>query len=188
MRRTKYRLCFEASHSQSPRQSPNCARNNGAMKKKHANFIVPETNDQRPSTQKKCHSKYGDGGKDFKEMSNKQYQYSVMMELQVLKRNQNRILAILENQETSTSEQTLEPPEPLDTMEEFDIEEEKLKAHDKRVIKRKMIKQIGGKDIRQAIRLALDSMMSRRLQSKFSKSGLQKKRKFKGTYHYKCLE
>jgi len=142
-------------------------------------------------SQSNLRSKYGDGGKSFKEMPNKQFQYSVMMEMQTIRRNQDRILQFLEDQQC-TSDKTgfgTEVPEPLNTMAEFMKEEAELEGSErKRRAKRMIIQQAGGKCTRDAVRKALDVMMTRKLQSKFSKDGLQKKKKFTGTQHQKCME
>ncbi|XP_066911794.1 uncharacterized protein [Clytia hemisphaerica] len=73
-------------------------------------------------------------------------------------------------------------------MEEFNVAETALqKSSKKRRAKRRQLKRIGGKDTRTAVRLALDAMMSKGLQSKFSKEGTSKMRKFIDTEHYNCL-
>eukprot|EP00111_Clytia_hemisphaerica_P012371 TCONS_00036341-protein len=74
-------------------------------------------------------------------------------------------------------------------MAEFMKEEAELEGSErKRRAKRMIIQQAGGKCTRDAVRKALDVMMTRKLQSKFSKDGLQKKKKFTGTQHQKCME
>eukprot|EP00111_Clytia_hemisphaerica_P010279 TCONS_00030069-protein len=124
-------------------------------------------------------------------MPNKQFQYSVMMEMQTIRRNQDRILQFLEDQQCTSDETGFgtEVPEPLNTMAEFMKEEAELEGSErKRRAKRMIIQQAGGKCTRDAVRKALDVMMTRKLRSKFSKDGLQKKKKFTGTQHQKCME
>uniref|UniRef100_A0A7M5UMX4 DUF4806 domain-containing protein n=1 Tax=Clytia hemisphaerica TaxID=252671 RepID=A0A7M5UMX4_9CNID len=134
-------------------------------------------------------SKYGDGGKRFQEMSMKQYQYSMLMEIQTIKSNQERILQILSGNIDNEPLDDLVQLIAMETMDQFDaLEEELRQSREKRVKMRKQIKKIGGKDFRQRVKLALHALMSKALQWKFSKEGLTGKRKFIGTQMCRCIQ
>ncbi|XP_066930543.1 uncharacterized protein [Clytia hemisphaerica] len=134
-------------------------------------------------------SKYGDGGKRFQEMSMKQYQYSMLMKIQTIKSNQERILQILSGNIDNEPLDDLDQLIAMETMDQFDaLEEELRQSREKRVKMRKQIKKIGGKDCRQRVKLALHALMSKALQWKFSKEGLTGKRKFIGTQMCRCIQ
>eukprot|EP00111_Clytia_hemisphaerica_P020006 TCONS_00058988-protein len=141
------------------------------------------------SSQDSIKPKYRSGGsKTFKEMPNKDYQYNMMMELENIKQNQERMLSMLENSESHVeSGGDIESLEPATSMDMFDAEEQNLSTREQRHAKRKVVRKLGGKNIRQAVRFALDALMSKEVQKKFSKDGRRGKRNFADTNHQKVI-
>nr|XP_047132839.1 uncharacterized protein LOC124811407 isoform X3 [Hydra vulgaris] len=147
---------------------------------------------------KRKHSNIGDGGVSFKEMSNKQFQYAIFMELtsqfNQIKENQKKILdrlELLENNDAGPSGFATADilTEPIDTMERFDEEENVLNSSKAaRFRKITQIKGVGGSTPRRLVKNVLDSIMTQSLQSYFSKDGIKGKRKFVATTLYKCLK
>ncbi|XP_066924442.1 uncharacterized protein [Clytia hemisphaerica] len=132
------------------------------------------------------------GGHNFKEMNNKHFQYTIMMEFQRLSQNQDRILSLLQNSNMDTEESDDTGDQILvasSSMEEFKKEELELKqSSKKRKIKRRLIRQLSsGKPARKALLSALDSLMTRAVQGQFSKAGKKGKLNFQDTHHYTCI-
>ncbi|XP_065682387.1 uncharacterized protein LOC105850885 [Hydra vulgaris] len=133
---------------------------------------------------------FADGGAGFKEMTNKQFQYVMLMKLEQLEDNQIQItnsLASLVNGGNGDASVVVEDMQPMLSIEEFDIEEIKLQNKTYRDKKKIAIKTLGGKDLRASVRLALDALMAREVQNLFSKDGISGKKAFSKTMHYRCL-
>jgi len=143
------------------------------------------------STSRSAIPRYSDGGASFREMPNKQFQYTVLMELAKISNFKNEFkeeLHLLQlNQHNDNDDGTDNYLEPIASMDEFNREERKLEGQADRRKKRSNIKSIGGKDPRSIVRNALDSLMTREVQCLFSKDGLTGKRAFARTALYKCL-
>ncbi|XP_065678685.1 uncharacterized protein LOC105848591 [Hydra vulgaris] len=133
---------------------------------------------------------FADGGAGFKEMTNKQFQYVMLMKMEQLEDNQIQItnsLASLVDGGNGDASVVVEDMQPMLSIEEFDIEEIKLQNKTYRDKKKIAIKTLGGKDLRASVRLALDALMARDVQNLFSKDGVSGKKAFSKTMHYRCL-
>ncbi|XP_047131951.1 uncharacterized protein LOC100198895 isoform X2 [Hydra vulgaris] len=142
------------------------------------------------SSRKKFFITFADGGAGFKEMTNKQFQYVMLMKMEQLEDNQIQITNSLESLVdggNSDASVVVEDMQPMLSIEEFDIEEIKLQNKTYRDKKKIAIKTLGGKDLRASVRLALDALMARNVQNLFSKDGISGKKAFSKTMHYRCL-
>ncbi|XP_047143773.1 uncharacterized protein LOC124817571 isoform X1 [Hydra vulgaris] len=137
--------------------------------------------------------KIGDGGVSFKEMTNKQFQYAMLMKLDSLQQNQVKIMERLENMETHPKSDTIDLGAiiaiPHRDIGCFNDEEENLRASSRaRKNKITQIKAVGGATARKTVKNILNQLMVPQVQNLFSKDGLKGKLKFTATQHYNCIK
>nr|XP_047142259.1 uncharacterized protein LOC124816643 [Hydra vulgaris] len=137
--------------------------------------------------------KIGDGGVSFKEMTNKQFQYAMLMKLDSLQQNQVKIMERLENLETHPKSDTIDLGAiiaiPHGDIGCFNNEEENLRASSSaRKNKITQIKAVGGATARKTVKNVLNQLMVPQVQNLFSKDGLKGKLKFTATQHYNCIK
>ncbi|XP_065665926.1 uncharacterized protein LOC136087351 [Hydra vulgaris] len=137
--------------------------------------------------------KIGDGGVSFKEMTNKQFQYAMLIKLELLQQNQIKIMERLDNMETQPKSGATDVGViitiPHKDIKCFNEEEEILRASSS-AMKNKItqIKAIGGATARKTVKNVLNQLMVPQVQNLFSKDGLKGKLKFTATEHYKCIK
>ncbi|XP_065667196.1 uncharacterized protein LOC136087688 [Hydra vulgaris] len=126
-------------------------------------------------------------------MTNKQFQYAMIMKLDLLQQNQLKIMERLDNMETQPKSGANNVG-AIFTIPHRDIrcfnEEEEFLIASSCAMKNKItqIKAIGGATARKTVKNVLNQLMVPQVQNLFSKDGLKGKLKFTSTQHYKCIK
>nr|XP_047138786.1 uncharacterized protein LOC105848874 isoform X4 [Hydra vulgaris]XP_047138787.1 uncharacterized protein LOC105848874 isoform X4 [Hydra vulgaris] len=142
--------------------------------------------------------KIGDGGVSFREMTNKQFQYDLFMDLQKyfrqIQESQAQILdklKIIEQSGDVNFDVNVDDigRDPVNSIEQFDVMENILNtSSNARKCKVTQMRGVGGATPRKTVKNVLNAVMTQEIQSLFSKDGRKGKRKFTSTAHYKCIK